>query len=360
MNDSSPEPKSLPLSQWPKRDRQLWEHAIKPADLFEDQSIAGGWTLATRQLTLYRYGYWLAWLRQRGLLDENQPIQDRVTSELVLQFADDLRSRVTPVSVFMVISGIKRMLDAIAPSPDRQWLLVLCRNLKRAAAPSRDKHTRVVDTSLLFALGLRLLEEASQTDLTSIFDVTNARDGLIIALLALRPLRISNFEAIEIGRHLRLIGDAYWLVFDKFETKTRRPIEVPCPSELTPHIERYLQVYRPILLRRAAARSDTQRLWINRRGTVMRHNAIRRQIETHTRQAFGRTINPHLFRDCAATSIAVHDPEHVRIASVILGHARLSTTEKYYNQAQMLSASREYGRALVGMRRNLRARGRPK
>ena len=28
---------------------------------------------------------------------------------------------------------------------------------------------------------------------------------------------------------------------------------------------------------------------------------------------FGHALNPHLFRDCAATSIAIEDPDHVRI-----------------------------------------------
>jgi integrase/recombinase XerD len=84
-------------------------------------------------------------------------------------------------------------------------------------------------------------------------------------------------------------------------------------------------------------------------------DALRSQIEVHTRRAFGRTINPHLFRDCAATSVAVHDPEHVRIASVVLGHAWASTTEKYYNQAQMLTAAREHNREIVSLRKGARS-----
>ena len=43
-------------------------------------------------------------------------------------------------------------------------------------------------------------------------------------------------------------------------------------------------------------------------------------IVGRTAAAFGHPVNPHLFRDCAATSIAIDDPQHVRIASQILGH----------------------------------------
>ena len=61
-------------------------------------------------------------------------------------------------------------------------------------------------------------------------------------------------------------------------------------------------------------------------------------------------INPHLFRDCAATTIAIEDPEHVRIASQILGHRSAATTERYYNQAQTIDAARRYQDFLVALR----------
>ncbi len=54
----------------------------------------------------------------------------------------------------------------------------------------------------------------------------------------------------------------------------------------------------------------------------------------HTRERFGFPVNPHRFRDCAATSIAIEAPEHVGIILPVLGHARATTGERYYNQAQ--------------------------
>src|SRR5436190_8810369 len=84
-------------------------------------------------------------------------------------------------------------------------------------------------------------------------------------------------------------------------------------------------------------------------------SAIRLQIKLRTKAAFGQSINPHLFRDCAATSIAIHDPEHVRIATAILGHTCVSTTNKHYNQAQMLSAAREHNREILRLRKKARS-----
>ena len=53
-------------------------------------------------------------------------------------------------------------------------------------------------------------------------------------------------------------------------------------------------------------------------------------------------MTPHLFRDAAATSIAIHDSEHVTNIMPVLGHATLTTSERHYNQAQGLEAGRRY------------------
>jgi integrase/recombinase XerD len=73
-------------------------------------------------------------------------------------------------------------------------------------------------------------------------------------------------------------------------------------------------------------------------------------IVGRTGTAFGQPVNPHLFRDCAATSIAIEDPEHVRIASQILGHRSTATTERYYNQARIVDAARRYQDFLLALR----------
>jgi integrase len=61
-------------------------------------------------------------------------------------------------------------------------------------------------------------------------------------------------------------------------------------------------------------------------------------------------VNPHLFRDCAATSIAVHDPDHVRIAAAVLGHRSFATTQRHYNLATALKAARNYQAELQRLR----------
>ena len=49
----------------------------------------------------------------------------------------------------------------------------------------------------------------------------------------------------------------------------------------------------------------------------------------------------------AATSIAIEDPHHVTLIAALLGHARLATSERYYNMATTLEAAASYHRQLV-------------
>ena len=73
-------------------------------------------------------------------------------------------------------------------------------------------------------------------------------------------------------------------------------------------------------------------------------------IKRRTREGLGRAINPHLFRDCCTTTIAIEDPEHIGIASPLLGHLTPATTEKYYNQARGIEAVRRLQQVVLALR----------
>ena len=95
-------------------------------------------------------------------------------------------------------------------------------------------------------------------------------------------------------------------------------------------------------------------LWISAHGAGMTEIGIYFRISQLTRARFGHVINPHLFRDCAATSIAVEDPEHVHIVQAILGHGGNQSGERYYIHAQTLEASRRYQQQILKLRREPR------
>jgi site-specific recombinase XerC len=81
-------------------------------------------------------------------------------------------------------------------------------------------------------------------------------------------------------------------------------------------------------------------LWVGRRGHAMDGEEIAQRIGVVTKRHLRRRMWPHLFRDCLATDVAIHDSEHVGIVKEVLGHASFATTEKYYIQASSFHVSK--------------------
>jgi site-specific recombinase XerD len=127
---------------------------------------------------------------------------------------------------------------------------------------------------------------------------------------------------------------------------------MPLPDELTSAIEAYLKDHRPLLCGRRGRWTAPigNALWVSQDGSSLGDRSIYQQLVARTRAAFGHPVNPHLFRDCVATSIAIDDPDHVRIGARLLGHRSLATTERYYNQARSISAVRRHQGLVIGIR----------
>ncbi len=221
--------------------------------------------------------------------------------------------------------------------------------------PNPDKRARIRDSAEIYQLGFDLMEHPKRAgNHGSILEAVDYRDGLIIAMLAARPVRLRNLSGIVIGQNLIRVDAAWYLVFTEQETKTSRAIEFQLPERLTPYLERYLSEFRP----RFPGAATHNQLWASREGGPLTAGAISRFIGQRTERAFGRAINPHLFRDCAATSLALFDPEHVYVAAALLGHSTLEATHRYYNQATTISALEDHQDVILKRRAELAERNR--
>jgi integrase len=95
-------------------------------------------------------------------------------------------------------------------------------------------------------------------------------------------------------------------------------------------------------------------LWASAKRQPMTADAVFDRICRRTAVAFGHSINPHLFRDCAATTMATRDPAHVLTVKDLLGHLTFTTTERYYNQARTFEAGRRYQGVIHSLRQRAR------
>ena len=350
--------RNIPVDQWPELDQFAWRRAVASRGLLDDGGGLANLRPSTQRLRAGAYGHWLGWPGVSGRLDPMLPPAERLTPEAIDQFVSSIRLRNAPCTVSMKVSSLWLAVRAMFPDRDWAWLGAIALRLNRRAEPAREKRSRLIPPKVLLAFDIELMETAEHTNGDRRRPpVAIYRDGLMIALLAARPLRSRNFLEIEIDRHLIWQAGTFYLLFSGQETKNHRFLEFPIPAELIPFMKRYLDHHRPALCNDHERLGS--RLWLSKDGRPLAQSNFYQNITQLTRARFGKPINPHLFRDCAATFIALDEPEQVQITMNILGHTSLATSERYYNDAQSLAALGLYNnhiRTIGGRNRPARLR----
>lgn len=158
----------------------------------------------------------------------------------------------------------------------------------------------------------RLLDQIAEGDLRRAHP---ERDVAIFELLYGSGVRVSelvglNLEDVDLsGRWLLVRG------------KGKKERQVPFPAKAAAALERYLG-------ERRAAPGETA-VFVNHRGRRLSDRAVRRLVKLYaTAFGFDPSLHPHSFRHAFATHL-LSDGADLRSIQELLGHARLSTTQKY-------------------------------
>src|SRR5215472_1964649 len=348
----------LAEAHWPDADRASWDNARRRVGLLDDGSDqALKWSPSTRSSMGRGYGAWLGFLLSRNLLDVGQGVADRITREQVEAYVSALRAKgYASGTIHLRLVQLCGMQDVLAPGTRQEWLGRLRAKARAAVRPTRDDRARLPPVDRLVDLALSLIDQAEHSDKRSLrLRAVAYRDGLMLMILLATGLRLGNFASLRVGHSLVERSDGWWVVFNARETKHRRPIDLPLPTELTPMIAGYLGVWRPVLLQRpgkpkSGGSADTGLLWLGRYGGAFGRKKVAKRIGEVTRRGLGCAINPHLFRKLIPTELSIHDAAHVGIAQPLLGHASYDTTEQYYNLGRSIDAARRVQAAIASLR----------
>jgi integrase/recombinase XerC len=156
------------------------------------------------------------------------------------------------------------------------------------------------------------------------------RDRAIFELLYGCGLRISelvglNLEDVDRSQH--------WL---RVRGKGRKERQVPLPGQAADALERYLGE-RPVVREEAA-------VFLNHRTTRLTVRGVSKIVKLYATLLSGDpSIHPHAFRHAYATHLLA-DGADLRSIQELLGHARLSTTQKY-TQVSLTSLMEVYDKA---------------
>lgn len=344
---TDPRRRCLPTSEWPEHDRRLWEAARDPWQRrFGDQprqvkraerawvKVAGGW------------GRYLSFLAQRGWLDPHEAPWERATHERLDAFFFELiELENADYTVTGRFAEVQTALQVFQPRGDHRWVTHPHGIAISDHLPMRKRELTLYAPLDLFLWGLELMEKAKDLSGPRRRQV-QMRDGLLIAILAFRGLRLRSVLSLTLGKNiLRDPESGLWRVdLSPVDVKNERYINMCLPEILEPWLDRYVEVERQELL--GGNQSDA--FWINWGGKPLREKGLDKRIRWHSAKRFGQaeTFGTHRFRHCIASALPMILPEHPGLAASIL-HISHGVLDKHYDRSSAVLAFRTYHAALA-------------
>ena len=330
-----------PRHKWPAVDQRMWEVLCRdagPLDQPGDLAHLRGTSRATLEI---RYGRWMQWLATTDSDALSLPPADRATLPRLQDWLADL-VHTAPMSRLMFVDGVLRVLKGFQPERDWKPQSRLLASLKRSAGlgdPKR-KQGRVLSSSVLLLAGRNLAGPMADQASTPLNAMMKRRDGAMIALLSLLPMRRRSFCELTLGQSILVSKSGILISLSEEMTKTGVPWEVAVPPQVEPLLRRYIAEVRPALMARGHQRHD--RLWVCKKGEAFQADYLGMRIGGLTLALTGKRIPPHFFRDAAATTLARMSPEAARLIRPVLAHSGFRTAERHYVHAQTIEAGRDY------------------
>ncbi len=243
-----------------------------------------------------------------SFLSEQRLELTTATHAAIRGYLGNLAARLTPSSRARNLASIKALYRFLA----REGVVAVnpAKNVRTPKLPRSLPHFLPVDEA--FAV-VESPGSRSARDL---------RDRAILEVLYGGGLRISELCSLSLqdwdreGRVLR--------VFGKNSKERLCPIHRKAASALDAYLER-----RGELLKKNNIRLEAAALFLNHRGGRLRPRSVARHLAEYARRCgLARTVNPHSLRHSFATHLLAGGAD-VRSIQELLGHASLSTTQRY-------------------------------
>jgi integrase/recombinase XerC len=226
----------------------------------------------------------------------------------------------SPVSIRRKLAAVRSLFNFL------QQEGVLTKNV--AARLKTPKIPRRVPEVMSAEKTNRILDAVETGDIPE--KASRDRDLAFLELLYGCGIRISELVGINLDD---IDGNEGWL---KVRGKGNKERQVPIGSRAMSSIDRYLAT--------RIAPPDQRALFVTARGLRLSDRQVRRLVKLYALLATGdSTVHPHSFRHAYATHLLA-DGADLRAIQELLGHARLSTTQKY-TQVSLRELMEVYDRA---------------
>lgn len=240
----------MPLPLWPELDRRLWEQALTPGTILDDDIGARAHYSAISNRKVEKgYGRFLTYCTMHEPASLSQEPGQRISSGTVRRYVLHLTDLGNSTqTVLCRLQELGEAAQVMAPAENPSFINQLASRVRAHHEPARSK-SHIVLSDELAELGFNLMEKAETRQ--GLAAATLYRDGLMIALLAYVPIRRKNFAQLAIGSSLEKRHGQWFISLAPEDTKTHSLFETVLPPSLEPCLEVYLARYRTVLAQRS-------------------------------------------------------------------------------------------------------------
>jgi len=340
-----PRRRCLKFALWPAADRSLWEVAMRRRepcadpehDDLDDEDAASDWSLDSWAKAAKGYGRWLGFLDWLGELDADEAPADRVTRERASGLFKLMRELGnSPYTIVGRFCELRAALRVLAPEHDMCWLLNPGGRPLRSRLRMVRRPRQVHDCRVLYAWGKNLMTEALSLKGPQRRRV-QFRDGLLIAILAARAMRLRSIFEVALGDQIQQDDDGWQVLLGPEDIKNKRELAYGLPEDLQPYLDRYVAVERQELLQ--GQQHDW--FWVGWDGSRLDYRGVEKRIRWRSEKEFGKAFGPHHFRYCLATTAEIVNPAAPGLGGAILGITR-EVYQESYNRAGQADAARRF------------------
>jgi hypothetical protein len=240
--------KHLPLDEWLEADREAFRTVYEPGDAFDDTAGRGAHlSEGTRQMITCTYRRWLRFAKVNHPDDFSKPPAQRITPDRVRAFINYLSAEISPSSVAIAAAQLYTAARLIAPTTDWGWLSSIKSRLNTRAWRA-DRFDRLVPPLQTLNFGIELMDAALTLPISRRKErEIQYRDGLLLALVSLWPIRRRSLAALTIDRHIEFDDSGMNILLHPSDTKSNLAESFRVPDQLLSYFMRYLREIRPVL-----------------------------------------------------------------------------------------------------------------
>lgn len=279
-------------------------------DLLE---IYSQYLLKERNSSPHTHKNYLADLRHffQALFEKNPTVPQQGPGVLKLITTDTVRNYVATLLDKHHPASVARKLASL-----RSFFQFWIRQGAMTANPAKEVSTPKIPKRIPRFLSVD--ETFQLLDLPKGDDLLSRRDKAVMEMIYAAGLRVSELVNLNVG-DVELGSDCKVRVLGK-GNKERI---VPITEKAAEAARRYME------LRGSVAKESERALFVNRRGGRLTARSVERMVRKYLRDAdINKRVTPHVLRHTFATHL-LNQGADLRGIQELLGHASLSTTQKY-------------------------------